>query len=282
MSKADPRFIWYQLNDEDSWKKSGSAQPFIKPSDIKARHVSLPPLEEQRRIVGLLDRAAEIRRRADAARAKARAIIPALFLDTFGDPAINPKGWTTAKLGELAKFSGGGTPSKANTEFWNGTIPWVSPKDMKPDMIQQSEDKITEAAMEASPVKLIPPKSVLVVVRGMILVHTVPIRMNAVSVTLNQDMKAITPFERLDPLFLRWALQSLHGFLLSKVRESAHGTKKLETSVLTEYQLMVPPLLLQSAFAEQAQRIETIISTLDAAAAKAEAMAAALSAEVFK
>jgi hypothetical protein len=43
--------------------------------------------------VGLLDRAAEIRRRAEAARAKARAIIPALFLDTFGDPATKPKGW---------------------------------------------------------------------------------------------------------------------------------------------------------------------------------------------
>ena len=43
--------------------------------------------------MGLLDRAAEIRRRAAAARAKARAIIPALFLDTFGDPATNPKGW---------------------------------------------------------------------------------------------------------------------------------------------------------------------------------------------
>ena len=67
----------------------------------------LPPLNEQRRIVGLLDRAAEIRRRADAARAKARAIIPALFLDTFGDPATNPKGWPTAELGKHADVQGG-------------------------------------------------------------------------------------------------------------------------------------------------------------------------------
>ena len=51
--------------------------------------------------MGLLDRAAEIRRRADAARAKARAIIPALFLDTFGDPATNPKGWPVVTLGDL-------------------------------------------------------------------------------------------------------------------------------------------------------------------------------------
>ena len=55
--------------------------------------IPLPPLDEQRRIAEVLDRAAEIRRRADATRTKARALIPALFLDTFGDPATNPNGW---------------------------------------------------------------------------------------------------------------------------------------------------------------------------------------------
>lgn len=62
--------------------------------------IPLPPLEEQRRIVSLLDRAADIRHRADDARAKARAIIPALFLDTFGDPATNPKSWRALTLGD--------------------------------------------------------------------------------------------------------------------------------------------------------------------------------------
>ena len=67
--------------------------------------------------MGLLDRAAEIRRRADTARAKARAIIPALFLDTFGDPATNPKGWPVVELGDvIASITGG-----KNIEAGNGT-----------------------------------------------------------------------------------------------------------------------------------------------------------------
>ena len=66
-----------------------SRQRFL-PNALLSIPFHLPPLGEQRRIVGLLDRAAEIRRRADVARAEARAIIPALFLDTFGDPATNP------------------------------------------------------------------------------------------------------------------------------------------------------------------------------------------------
>jgi type I restriction enzyme S subunit len=259
----------------------GAAQGGISRGFAEKVRFPLPPLDEQRRIVGLLDRAAEIRRRADVARAEARAIIPALFLSTFGDPATNPRGWPTARLGAIAKLIGGGTPSKANAAFWGGTIPWVSPKDMKPPTIFESEDKITEGAMASSPVNLIPAGNVLIVVRGMILAHTVPIRMNAVGVTLNQDMKAIMPNDRINAVFLRSALQSLHGYLLSKVRESAHGTKKLETAVLTEYPIVVPPIGTQRGFAEQAQRLELLARNLDTAAAKAEAMAAGLSAEVF-
>ncbi len=198
---------------------TGSAgQQRVPKSFLEKVAIPLPPLDEQRRIVGLLDRAAEIRRRADSARAKARAIIPALFLDTFGDPATNPKGWPVEPLGNHITMSGGGTPSKIRPEFWGGSIPWVSPKDMKTAIISDSEDKITEAAMAASPVRLIPPDSILIVVRGMILAHTVPIRMNSIAVTLNQDMKALVPGPPLNPTFLRWLLQSAHGYLLGKIR----------------------------------------------------------------
>ena len=69
--------------------------------------IPIPPLEEQRRIVDLLNCAAEIARRAEAARVKARAVVPALFLDTFGDPASNPKGWRVAPLGDVAAISYG-------------------------------------------------------------------------------------------------------------------------------------------------------------------------------
>jgi type I restriction enzyme S subunit len=281
-----PAFLFWMLKGQEAQilrigVKKGATVHSLANGFLEALRFPLPPLDEQRRIVGLLDRAAEIRRRADAARAKARTIIPALFLDTFGDPATNPKGWPTAAIGDVVKLTGGGTPSKANPEFWSGTIPWVSPKDMKPQTIFDSEDKITAAAMAASPVKLIPAGNVLIVVRGMILAHTVPIRMNAVDVTLNQDMKALVPNKQILPTFLRWALGSLHGYFLSKVREAAHGTKKLETDVLTSYPIVLPPMELQEAFAEQAHRLEALAHHLDAAAAKAEAMAAGLSAEVF-
>ncbi len=105
---VDFRYLFYMLRVARLTDlNSATGVPGLNREHAYRVPTKLPPLDEQRRIVGLLDRAAEIRRRADAARAKARAIIPALFLDTFGDPATNPKGWPTAELGRHADVQGG-------------------------------------------------------------------------------------------------------------------------------------------------------------------------------
>lgn len=59
--QVDVRFLWYQLNNEGSWHRSGTGQPFIKPTDVKRRRVYLPPLPEQRRIAAILDHADTLR-----------------------------------------------------------------------------------------------------------------------------------------------------------------------------------------------------------------------------
>ena len=76
----------------------------------------------------------------------------------------------------------------------------------------------------------------------MILVHTVPVRINRVPVTINQDMKAMRPERSLLPGCLRWAVQAQHGALLSKVSTADHGTKKLDVERLTELPLPHPPV----------------------------------------
>src|SRR5262249_5810752 len=102
-SRADVEFLWYLLNDESAWMRSGTAQPFINPSDIQKRIVPLPTLPEQRRIVDILNRANGIRRLRREALEKARQIVPSMFVEMFGDPASNPKGWRVAALGTLVR-----------------------------------------------------------------------------------------------------------------------------------------------------------------------------------
>ena len=95
-----------------------------------------------------------------------------------------------ASLKEIADICGGGTPSKARPEFYQGSIPWVSPKDFKGGEIGDSEDHITEEAIRNSAAKLIPAGSVLVVVRSGVLKHRLPVALTRVSVAVNQDVKA--------------------------------------------------------------------------------------------
>ncbi|EIT72128.1 MAG TPA: restriction endonuclease subunit S [Rhodocyclaceae bacterium] len=103
-----------------------------------------------------------------------------------------PHGWQISNLNELARAVGGGTPSKAEPANWiNGTIPWVSPKDMKRFFIGAAEDQITEAAAER--LSVVPAESVMTVVRSGILSRTLPVAINTVPVTVNQDMRAFVP-----------------------------------------------------------------------------------------
>lgn len=154
--------------------------------------------------------------------------------------------WPLVPLRYLVRFLSGGTPDKGNADFWSGgTIPWVSPKDMKVDRIDDSEDHITAAALDSSATQLVPVGSVLVVVRGMILAHTLPVAVTIGPVTINQDIKALVCGQRILPEFLHAVLAGQAEWLLSQTDSSAHGTKKLETEVLQRFDVPCPPLELQ-------------------------------------
>jgi type I restriction enzyme, S subunit len=154
--------------------------------------------------------------------------------------------WPLVPLRYLVRFLSGGTPDKGKADFWSGgTIPWVSPKDMKVDRINDSEDHITVAALDGSATQLVPVGSALVVVRGMILVHTLPVAVTTGPVTINQDIKALVCGQRILPEFLHAVLAGQAEWLLSQADSSAHGTKKLETEVLQRFEVPCPPLDLQ-------------------------------------
>jgi type I restriction enzyme S subunit len=79
------------------------SQAAFKVSELRKLRIDVPPLSEQRRIVDVLSRAEGIVRLRREAEKKAAELIPALFLDMFGDPATNPKGWPVEKIGELGR-----------------------------------------------------------------------------------------------------------------------------------------------------------------------------------
>ena len=224
--------------------------------------IPLPPLSEQRRIAAILDKADVVRRKRQQTLDLADQFLRSAFLDLFGDPVTNPKGWPIKKLGDVVDFASGGTPSKAKSEYWNGAIPWVSPKDMKRIYLEDALDHVSQTALNETALHLIPPESVLIVVRGMILAHTVPIGLNRVPVAINQDMKAMLPTNEMDPVFLLFALLSQHQSILSKVGTAAHGTRRLEMRDVEALPVPIPVMAQQLIFRRLASQLEHASETL--------------------
>ena len=124
-----------------------------------------------------------------------------------------PRGWILTTLGSLGSWRGGGTPSRARADYWrNGTIPWVSPKDMKRPLIGEAQDSLTLEAVRSSATQLIPEGSVLVVTRSGVLRHSFPVAITTRDVAINQDIKAVTPRAGIDA-----------GFLAAQLRANAAG-----------------------------------------------------------
>lgn len=259
----------------------GVAQPNINQGILKSLEIPIPPLSEQRRIVDLLSRAEGIVRLRREAEKKAAELIPALFLDMFGDPEANPKQWPIQSLKNLVTFVSGGTPSKSRDDFWDGDLPWVSPKDMKRVGIDSAIDHVNRKVLTETANKLIPVGSVLIVVRGMILIHTVPVAQSLVPITINQDMKALVPIQPVNGTYLLWSLRVRQAQLLNLVATAAHGTKKLETERLEVLTVPLPPLAAQEDFAGKLAGIESIQSQQSAATAKAQATFDAMLAQAF-
>jgi type I restriction enzyme S subunit len=182
-----------------------------------------------------------------------------------------PNGWRWASLHSLGTLKGGGTPSKARDDYWNGPIPWVSPKDMKVDNLDQAQLGITTEAIADSAAKIIEVGSVLFVVRGMILAHSFPVAISRVPLAINQDMKALVLKQPEMAEFLLRALKGLKPEMLKRVQRSSHGTCRIEGKEYSEFLVPIPPLAEQHRIVAKVDGLMALCDRLEASLGGAQA-----------
>lgn len=187
-----------------------------------------------------------------------------------------PAHWLRVPLGKCGEWRGGGTPSKSRADFWVGNIPWVSPKDMKALHISDARDHISEAAVEGSSVRMIPPGSLLMVVRGMILARAFPVGLTTRAVTINQDMKALLPFEPDTKNYLLVALRAFEPDVLAAIEHSSHGTCRLRTEFVHGFMMPIPPLSEQRRIAAKVNVLTALVDELETQIAASDAAASNL------
>jgi type I restriction enzyme S subunit len=118
--------------------------------------------------------------------------------------------WRTVPLGSEVRFLSGGTPSKSEPKYWGGKIPWVSSAEMTQGRIEDTDRRVTEEGADNG-TKRVPPKTVLIVVRGMSLAKEFRVAITSRDVTFNQDLKALLPSENVHAEFLYYYLLSQNG-----------------------------------------------------------------------
>ena len=185
-----------------------------------------------------------------------------------------PDGWTPTELGALADFTSGGTPSKQNDDFWGGTFPWVSAKDLKKHVIDSAELGLTDAGK--SHAKTAPIGAVLMLVRGMTLLKDVPIGYVAKPLAFNQDIKALIAKDHVDPKFLAYLLVSLKRPLMTLVNTANHGTGRLDTNLIKAFPVILPPIEEQRRIADRLATWDRTVETVEALIANARAQKQAL------
>jgi type I restriction enzyme S subunit len=168
-------------------------------------------------------------------------------------------------LRSLGTWSGGGTPSKAVAAFWTGgTIPWVSPKDMKVARIRDAEDRITADAVASSATSLVKAGAVVLVVRSGILKHSLPVAVTDVDVALNQDMKALQPGAGVGVDYVAWALRANTERILHTCTKAGTTVQSIEMPALLDFEIPLPTPEEQQRVVET---VEARLSLLDASVA---------------
>lgn len=161
--------------------------------------------------------------------------------------------WQTKALGEVCDVIGGGTPSKDNADFYTGEIPWATVRDMRSDVIAETEFRITEAAVKSSATNVIPSGNVVIATR----VGLGKVCLLGQDTAINQDLRGIVPKDgkQLAIRYLFWWLKSIAPVIVAEGRgATVQGVKlpfvkslKIPLPSISEQQRIVA--ILDEAFA---------------------------------
>ena len=241
---------------EMGMKTHGATMKHIVKKDFDATLIPYPTLGEQAEIAANLNKVSSIIEARKQELQLLDNLIKARFVELFGDAIHNDKGWENDTVEKLCKeIYGGGTPSKSHPEYYeDGDIPWVSSKDMKTDVLTDSQIKINQLGVDNSTARMVPINSVIMVIRSGILKHTLPVAINAVPITVNQDLKIFIPNERVLTRFLAIQFKMHEKDILSGVR--AVTADNIEFNSLKQRELIVPPIELQQEYVTFLEQID--------------------------
>ena len=261
--KIFPKYGFYfaqTLKPQLEKASSSTTLPIVNKSRFSDLEIKYPPLTEQRRIASILDQADELRQKRQQTIEKLDQLLQATFIDMFGDPVSNPKGWDKEKMDSLMTIVRGGSPRPIEN-FLGGTYPWIKIGDAtKGDnlFITKTKQAITEEGLNKT--RLLSEGSVICANCGVSLGFA---RILKIQGCIHDGWLAFQDIneEKIHKLFLLKALNSITQYF----RDTApDGTQpNLNTAIMKNFELIIPPMELQLKFITLVESIEKQKKLLD-------------------
>ncbi|MCR5743293.1 MAG: restriction endonuclease subunit S [Lachnospiraceae bacterium] len=248
--------LYTRLKKYESEANGSGVKMAISAAKLGEELFPVPTIQQQKNIEQKLSSVRKLLRLRKEELLTLDQIIKARFVELFGNPIHNEKGWDTAAVETVCKeIFGGGTPSKSHPEYYeNGDIPWVSSKDMKTDVLTESQIYINQKGIDNSTARMVPVNSVIMVIRSGILKHTLPVAINAVPITVNQDLKVFIPGESILTRFMAVQFKMQEADILSGVR--AVTADNIEFNSLKQRAMIVPPIELQKEYVDFLEQVD--------------------------
>ena len=240
--------------------QQGATQVNLNTGIFRDLVVPVPPLKEQQRIAMILDKADALQHSREQARRLADQLLRALFLEQFGDPVGNPKGWPVFELGRLTQICSGSTPSRDEPEHFGGEIHWVTTTEVNGQLIMDTNEKVTPKGVANARLKVFPRDSILVALygqgktRGRCALLGIP-------ATTNQACGVLLPNHSFLPLFMLTQLSL--GY--DRLRALARGGNQpnLNLGLLASFSVLLPPIKYQQSFVARANALARVGSLFE-------------------
>lgn len=293
--RVHSRYVFHYLRTKQFQRAkdalcSGATQKAITNENLACLMIPLPPLDVQRRIVEVLDRAEELRTKRRAALAQLDALTAALFFDLFGHSPQPPvtvgdrlrehaEGWQWELLTDVADLATGHTPDRRRPDYWGGSIPWITLSEIRKldgTIAHETAENVTEAGIKHSSAVKLPSGTVCFSRTASVGFVTVMGREMATS----QDFVNWVCGPRLNPIYLMHALLRSRARLRALSTGSTHKTIYFPT--VERFRILAPPLSLQEEFAHRVAAVEKLEAVHRASLAELDALFASLQYRAFR
>lgn len=270
--KVNVDYLYYCIKaNTEKIKQLGRGATFkeVSKSNLAKFKIPLPPLPEQRRLAARLDK-------ADALRQKSRAVVEtyaelgrSVFLEVFGDPVKNEKGWEVVEIGKISEVVTGNTPPRSIEEYYGDYIEWVKTDNINTPHMYLTEAKEFLSSKGAAKGRIASKNSILVTC----IAGSPQVIGNAAianrDVAFNQQINAMTEI-RGNTAFFYYQLLVSKQLIQSFSTNSMKGM--ISKSKFKKIPLINPPLDLQARFARMVANIEAQRRLAERQLAAAEAV----------